>query len=121
MEHVVAFENATLESAPMEIEAAFDYHASEIQPNTLTMLTSSGFFLSGQDEVNNAEKIRYVQAGIEGQPYVYVTFGTEFLDCRDPNYFPLTFIKIFPYGLGGPVSTRANSFSEKDFENEKNF
>lgn len=112
---------------------------AEIIPTTLSLITSSAFFPFDTDRANDAEKAQFAQESIipefltgsedqvteeqnaRGQPYIRVRLGSRFYDVRDANYFTSTFIKVLPYGLGGPVPINKDQKNElKEFD-EKPF
>ncbi|KAI1097077.1 hypothetical protein F4804DRAFT_352725 [Jackrogersella minutella] len=57
----------------------------------------------------------------KGQPYLKVSLGNRFMDVRDPHYFASTFIKILPYGWGGPVASNSDQRRQMEENSETNF
>ncbi|KAI1483554.1 hypothetical protein F4774DRAFT_97654 [Daldinia eschscholtzii] len=93
----------------------------------LSVMTSSGFFDMAGGKSNDIQKIGLLREAvlrenllrenvtrpgeafseeiIDGKLYVKVFFGKQYLSILDPHYFASIFIKLLPYGWGGPVAT----------------
>ncbi|KAI2462794.1 hypothetical protein F4781DRAFT_441758 [Annulohypoxylon bovei var. microspora] len=115
----------------------------DAEVETHLKITSSGFFPEQADQANDAEKVQFVlesirsefrqpfsdevQGGsiipesIDGKPYVRVSLGNRFLSTQNPHYFASVFLKLFPYGWGGPVASDLDQRQELDRHNETNF
>ncbi|XDG06036.1 hypothetical protein ABKA04_005651 [Annulohypoxylon sp. FPYF3050] len=119
----------------------------ELHPPIVSSTTSSGFFRLDTDQADDAQKTCFLQQSmnsesgqhqndgeasdedgphisaesINGQPYVRVQRGNRYLSIRDPYYFESIFIKLFPYGVGGPFATNSDQRRELEKNGEKNF